>query len=388
MRRKTKRYLLIVFIFSIAIAAWLGLSMMKPPPEKKETVKVDLLVDVMPLTIETVSLTVASQGTVRPRTETILSAEVSGSIVSISRKFVPGGVFGKNEVLMRIDPTNYIVAVDQAEALLEQRQIEYDGAAKLRRQGYRAESEYASAAAALASAKAELVRARRNLERTYIRLPYDGMVRTKETELGQYVNVGSRVGVVFATDEAEIRLPLTDSDLAFVDLPDAGEMSETGAVYGPKVTLTAVQKGQTMVWYGRIVRSEGVVDEKTRVTYAVVRIEDPYQMSAAASAAPPLPMGTFVAATIEGKSMQNVLRIPRSALRGNGQVIVVDDNSLVQIRSVDILRADADYAYLLGGAVEGERLCLTAIENPINGMRVRTSDEHDDRAITASGVDG
>lgn len=388
MQRQTKRYLLIVSIFSVSIAIWFGLSMMKPSPVKKETVKVDLLVDVMPLVIETVSLTVASQGTVRPRTETILSAEVAGSIVSISRSFIAGGVFGKNEVLMRIDPTNYVVAVDQAEALLEQRQIEYDGAAKLRRQGYRAESEYASAAAALASAKAELVRARRNLERTYIRLPYDGMVRTKETDLGQYVNVGSRVGVVFATDEAEIRLPLTDSDLAFVDLPDARGISGTNSTNGPKVTLTAVQKGQTMTWYGRIVRSEGVVDEKTRVTYAVVRIEDPYQLSAAASAAPPLPMGTFVAATIAGKRMQNVLRIPRSALRGNGQVIVVDDNSLVQIRSVDILRADADYAYLLGGAIEGERLCLTAIENPVNGMRVRTSDEHDDQAITASGVGG
>ncbi len=388
MTRKTQRYLLIAGIFAFAFAIAGGLSQMKPPPEKKDVVTVDLLVDVMPLSVETVDLTVASQGTVRPRTETILSAEVSGAIVSISHKFIPGGVFHENEVLMRIDPTNYVVAVDQAEALLQQRQIEYDGAAKLRSQGYRAESEYASAAAALASARAELVRANRNQERTYIRVPYDGMVRSKETDLGQYVSTGSRLGVVFATDQAEIRLPLTDKDLAFIDLPDASEISASGEGAGPRVTLTAVQRGQTTRWEGHIVRSEGVVDEKTRVTYAVVRIDDPYQLSGSEVGVTPLPMGTFVAATIAGKSVQDVLRIPRSALRGNGQIIIINDDNLVEIRSVDILRADADYAYLLGGAVAGERICLTAIENPINGMRVRTGDEAVNQAVAASDEKG
>ena len=385
MTRKIKRSLLIVGIFVVAVGGAVLLGNMKPPPEKKETVTVDILVEVMPLVMETTHLTVESQGTVRPRTETILSAEVSGSIVSISPKLIAGGVFKRDEELMRIDPTNYLVAVDQAEALLEQRQIEFDGAAKLRSQGYRAESEYASAAAALASARAEVVRSKRNLERTYIRLPYTGMVRSKDSDLGQYVNIGTRLAVAFATDQAEIRLPLTDKDLAYVDLPDASAISTTGGSEGPLVTLTAVQKGQDVHWQGHIVRSEGVVDEKTRVTYAVVRIDDPYQLAADDMSIAPLPMGTFVAATIEGKIVENVLRIPRSALRGNGQIVLVDDNDLLQIRSVQILRADADYAYLLGGALEGERVCLTAIENPINGMRVRTGDEGSAQSLAATG---
>jgi multidrug efflux pump subunit AcrA (membrane-fusion protein) len=99
-------------------------------------------------------------------------------------------------------------------------------------------------------------------------------------------------------------------------------------------------------------------------------------------------MGTFVAATIEGKTVENVLRIPRSALRGNGQIVLVDDDDLLQIRSVQILRADADYAYLLGGALEGERVCLTAIENPINGMRVRTAASDSTRPIAANTEEG
>jgi len=373
MTRNLKRYLLIAGIFAVAIGGSVMLSQMKPPPEKKESTNVDLLIDVMPLVAETVNFEVQSQGTVRPRTETVLSGEVAGAIVSISPKFIPGGVFGKDEVLMRIDPTNYLVAVDQAKALLAQRQIEYDGSLKLREQGYRAEAELASAKAALASARAELVRAQRNLERTYIRLPYAGMVRAKETDLGEYVNVGSRLGVTFATDYAEIRLPLTDADLAFVELPAATDAA--GNTSGPTVTLSATQRGQERTWEGRIVRSEGVVDENTRVTYAVARIEDPYRMQANDNGIAPLPMGTFVAASIEGATVDRVVRVPRSALRGNGQLVIVDTENRLEIRNVKKLRADAEYAYLIGGVEPGERISLTVIENPINGMRVRTEDD-------------
>jgi multidrug efflux pump subunit AcrA (membrane-fusion protein) len=203
MNRKAKRAFLITGIIAAAVGIAVGLGQLKPPPETKDIPDVAPLVEVLPLVEAPVSFSIASQGTVRPRTETILSAEVSGSIVSISQKFIAGGVFAQGEELMRIDPTNYTVAVDQAEATLEQRQIEYDGALKLRTQGYRAESEYASAAAALATAKADLVKAERNLERTHITLPYDGMVRVKEADLGQYVNPGTRLGVTFATDYAE-----------------------------------------------------------------------------------------------------------------------------------------------------------------------------------------
>ena len=222
------RKLLIFGILAAAIAIAVIMVQMRPEPPKKETVELDPLVEVLVLEHMTANFEINSQGTVLPRTETVLSAEVSGTITSISPKFIAGGVFDKNEVLMRIDPTNYEVAVKQADALVKQREIEYEGAVKLRSQGYRAEAELASAAAALATAEAELVRARRNLERTYIRLPYEGMVRSKETDLGQFVNPGSMLGVVFATDFAEVRLPLTDSDLAFVDLPVATDMTPSG----------------------------------------------------------------------------------------------------------------------------------------------------------------
>jgi len=375
MRRQTKRVLLIASIPAAAMGLAFGLSQMKPPPETKDIPDVAPLVEVLPLIESTQSFRIASQGTVRPRTQTILSAEVSGSIVSISPKFVAGGVFSAGEALLRIDPTNYVVAVDQALAMLTQRQIEYDGALKLRSQGYRAESEFASAAAALAAARADLVKAERNLERTHITLPYDGMVRAKEADLGQYVNPGTRLGVTFATDFAEVRLPLTDNDLAFIDLPGAKDISRSGAADGPLVNLSAIQKGRTMYWSAKIVRTEGVVDERNRVTYAVARIVDPYKLSGADGDESPLPMGTFVAADIEGTTVSSVIRVPRSALRGNNQLMFVDAENRLRIGKVDVVRADAKYAYLSGGAMLGDRISITVIESPINGMKVRTSDD-------------
>jgi RND family efflux transporter MFP subunit len=364
-----RKWVLIPGIFVVAIGAAMGLAQLKPEPPQRDTENLDLLVEVMQLEVSSERFRIRSQGTVRPRTQTILSAEISGSVVSISPKFIAGGIFARNDVLMRIDPTNYTVAVDKAEALVKQRQIEYDGSKKLRSQGYRAESEYASAVAALSSAQAELVSARRNLERTYIRLPYDGMVLSKDTDIGQFVSPGSQLGVAFATDRAEVRLPLTDTDLAFVDLPDAAEMSDTGTTDGPEVVLTAIQHGKPAKWDAQIVRSEGVVDERSRVTYAVALIPDPYQLQGDGE---PLPMGTFVGAEIVGTTVLDVIRIPRSALRGSNQVLVVNDENRIEIRTVNVLRADGKYAYIDGGVSAGEQITTTAIEAPTNGMSVRT----------------
>ncbi len=378
-----KRFALIAAILTGAVVAFLLMSQMRPAPPKKERVDLDPLVEVLELENMTANFEVTSQGTVRPRTETVLSAEVSGTIVEISPKFVAGGVFGRGEVLMRIDPTNYDVAVSQANALVRQRQIEYDGALKLRTQGYRAEAELASAEAALASAKAELVRANRNLERTFIRLPYAGIVRAKETDLGQFVNPGTRLGIVFATDYAEVRLPLTDLDLAFVDLPDALEITASGGSdAGPRVVLSATQRGEQQTWDARIIRTEGVVDEKSRVTYAVARITDPYALDGDGM---PLPVGTFVNATISGAAADNVIRVPRTIVRGSDELVFLDEEDKISIRKVQIIRGDADYLYIGGGAVPGERVVVTALEAPVNGTRVRTSaDERGDSSQVAS----
>ncbi len=380
------RILLILGIPALAIVTAVAMVGLREDPPKKQQVELDPLVDVVVLKKMTTNFAVRSQGTVQPRTETVLSAEVSGTISSISPKFIAGGVFQANEVLMRIDPTNYEVAVDQAEALVLQRQIEYDGAKKLKSQGYRAEAEFASAAAALATAKAEQVRAKRNLERTFIRLPYEGIVRSKDSDVGQFVSPGTRLGVTFATDFAEVRLALTDLDLAFVSLPDAADIAESGGADGPDVVLSAVRKGQATEWPAKIVRTEGVVDEKSRVTYAVARIDDPYRLH---SDGPALPVGTFVSAEIKGAVVENIIRIPRSVVRGSDKLVLVDDQNILRIRQMDVIRSDADFIYVSDDGLAGARVVQTALETPVNGMSVRTTTDAgsagDDETIIASG---
>lgn len=384
MKPATRKFVVIPGILIAAVALAVAMSQFAPEQPKRENRKLDLLVDTYPLELTTEQFRVRSQGTVQPRTQTVLSAEVSGAIIEMSPKFVAGGVFAANEVLMRIDPSDYRVAVNRTRALVKQRQIEYDGAKKLRSQGYRAESEYASAAAALAAAEAEFDSAQRNLERTYIRLPYEGMVLSKESDLGQFVNPGTRLGVTFATDVAEVRLPLTDQELAFVDLPGATDVARSGSADGPMVRLTATRKGRQEAWDARIVRSEGVVDERSRVTYAVAQIEDPYRLHGDGT---PLPIGTFVAAEIAGTQGVEAIRIPRTALRGSNQVLVVTADDKIDIRAVDIAYSDQGFVYVTGGVAPGERITTTAIEAPTNGMSVRTDDSpsEDDEAVVIAG---
>lgn len=377
------RILLVLGIPILAVIAVVTMVMARPEPPKKERVDLDPLVNIVELESMSSNFQVSSQGTVRPRTETTLSAEVSGTITSISPKFVAGGVFARSEVLMRIDPTNYDVAVDQARALVKQRQIEFDGATKLREQGYRAESELASAAAALATAKADLVRAQRNLERTYIRVPYAGMVRSKDSDLGQFVNPGTRLGVVFATDFAEVRLPLTDLDLAFVELPSATDLVRRPDKKGPGVRLSATQRGAPAEWAATIIRSEGVVDEKSRVTYAVAEIADPYKLS---SEGPILPIGTFVTANIDGLAAVDIIRVPRAVVRGSNELIFVDNDNKLRIRGVRIIRSDSRYVYVDEGARVGDQVVTTALATPINGMSVRIAGDEAAESAVESGT--
>jgi hypothetical protein len=160
-------------------------------------------------------------------------------------------------------------------------------------------------------------------------------------------------------------------DLAYVDLPGAAEIARSGGADGPAVTLSATQKGKPVEWAAKIVRTEGVVDEKSRVTYAVALVVDPYQLHGDGDS---MPMGTFVAATIHGAVAENIIRVPRRVVRGSNELVFVDSEDKLLIRNVEIVRADADYAFISGGAKAGERVVVTVLETAINGLQVRTTD--------------
>jgi RND family efflux transporter MFP subunit len=351
-------------------------------PERKDDMQAAMLVEAIPATVTSVDFTVTSQGSVMPRTETTLVAEVAGQIVSVSQNFIAGGFFRKGETLLQIDPSDYETALLRAQATLAARRAQLaDQRARseqalkdwvnLGRAGEPSDlvlrkPQLAEAQAAVQAAEAELKQAERNLERTRIRVPYDGLVRSKSVDVGQYVGPGTPLGVTFAVDRAEIRLPLSGNDLAFLEMPSATRLDADHRV---PVTLIAEGDGIGGRWSGEIVRTEGVVDATSRVVYAVVEIVDPYGVLGA-SEQPELKMGTFVRAEIRGRRANDVVILPRSVLQPDDTVLIANADRELEVRPVTVARAEPREVYISAGIADGELVVTTPLEAPIPGTRL------------------
>ncbi|MFK7886978.1 MAG: efflux RND transporter periplasmic adaptor subunit [Gammaproteobacteria bacterium] len=321
------------------------------------------------LTPQTVRFKVSGQGTVQPALETQIVAEVSGALVSVSDDFEAGSILAEGHVLVTIDPAMYIVERDEARAVLNQRQLEYNGIARLDAGSYRSKIDLAGARSALASARAAYARAQTNLDKTQIRMPYDGVVRLREVAPGQFVSRGTSIGSVFSSDRVEVRLALGQDDLKFVDLPQTGQLSATA---DRPVRVTGRYRGRDASWAGQIVRTEGVVDPRNRTTFVVVEVLDPYSQQPNGQKVP-LPIGTFVSAEIPGRYMRDVMVFPRQALRGNGQLMLVDEEDRLRLQDVPVIRAGADRVYVRADALGWQRLVLTTLDTPVNGRKVRVT---------------
>ncbi len=386
--KKLWRVLLPVLIVVGAVFLLKFMTSLKPPAEKKAPEEIAMAVEVVPVEVESLHFTVTSQGTVQPRTQTVLVAEVSGKIQWVAPELIAGGLVERGQDLLRIDPSDYLVAVKRAEAALAGR------VAQLAQERARAEQavkdwekldsrrgtaapdlvlrkpQLAEAEANVKAAEADLEKAQRDLERTRIVVPYDGLVRSKLADIGQYVTLGTQLGEVFAVDLAEVRLPLSGPDLKFLSLPGFPDPHRSGTA---PVTLSGVVAGEEQSWEAEIVRTERVVDERTRVVHAVAQVRDPYGLHAE-SPAPALPIGTFVRAEITGDWIDEVVVLPRHTLRNQDQVLIANAEDRLEIRRVELLRAGDENVYVAAGLKPKERVVTTAIETPIPGTRLKLGD--------------
>jgi RND family efflux transporter MFP subunit len=339
------------------------------------------LVRVLTVEPETVRLRVATHGTIAPRTESDLVSQVSGPVVWVSPSLVSGGFFEEGDALLRVDARDYAVTFERASATLARRLSERDLAAKeLARQreleGRAAASEARLddaenaervSVAALREARALLDQADRDLVRTKILAPFSGRVREKYADVGQFVNRGSRLARIYAIDYAEVRLPVPDDELAFLDLP----MVYRGDVLdaeGPSVELSTQFAGQRHTWIGRVVRTEGEIDPRSRMVNVVARIDNPYARS---GSRPPLAVGLFVDAEILGRVAEDVVVLPRIALREGDRVHVVDEDDALRLREVEVLRRESERVLIRAGLESGERVSVSPLAVAMEGMRVR-----------------
>ncbi len=379
MKNKLKVLLpLLVVVAGAALAAVIVIG--RPAVERQADAVPPPLVRAVAVSFEKLSLDVASQGTVEPLTESTLVAQVAGQVARVSPAFADGAFFRAGELLLAIDPRDYELGVAQAEAQVARARVGVEreqAEAELARQEWRElgrgeasalttrEPQLAEARAALEAAEASLEQARLNLSRTEIRAPFDGRVQEKRVDLGQFVGPGTPVASVFSTDSAEIRLPVAERDLRYLDIDLGGKLA---AGDGPEVRLRSTLGGQTAAWSGRVVRSGSRFNERTRMLDLFARVDDPFGRKL--PGATPLPMGLFVEATIAGKTASDVVVLPRSAVRGADRVLVVEDGRL-RYREVEILRIRGDQAIVSAGLEAGEQVCVSALETVVDGMSVR-----------------
>lgn len=343
------------------------------------------LVRVMHAHANEVRLSVASQGTVEPRTATTLAAEVAGRVLTISPSLRVGGFFDAGETLVTIDDADYRAALAKAEAEIArmERQQTWEQAeassalAEWQRLG-KGEApplvarlpQLQEARAALAAATAVRDQARRDLDRTIVRAPYAGRVREQRVDVNDFVHRGSVLARIYATDAVQVRLPLPDAELAHLDLDLAQGPESRASRPVTHVKLTAHFAGKEHDWSGRVVRTEGEIDPKTRMVHVIAEVEAPYAPQGD-PARPPLAVGMFVRAEIAGRTHADVVVLPREALRGHDRIWTVDAEQRLRFRTVGLLRAERERVIVANGLRAGEIVVLSPLEAPTDGMRVQ-----------------
>ncbi len=357
----------------VGFVAFVGvMGALRPKPERQEPNIAPPSVFYTVADTQSVTLDVSAQGEVRPRTDISLTAQVAGQIVSTSDEFVNGGAFEKGDVLIKIEDAPYRAAEAAAKARLAQEEAE----AALARKDYE-ELGLKEDPAALAlripqleQARAEYNAAKLDLDRTSIKAPFKGRVRERIVGVGQYVAPGAQLGRIFSTDVAEIKLPLTDNDLAKLGVPLAFTESEENP--GPTVIMSATIAGKMHEWTGRIARTEGAIDAATRQVVAIAVVDDPY--GEGADNGTPLAMGLYVEATITGKPYENAIVLPREALYGRDTVYTIAEDDTLTERKVEIVSTDRDTITLASGVEDGDRVVISPLRGASAGDKVSPAD--------------
>jgi RND family efflux transporter MFP subunit len=371
-----------VLVLVAGILVMQGLIAAKPEPEKTddEVRAVSLYVDAV--TSEDVRVAIRTQGEVRPKTEIELIPQVSGRIVAMSDSFNEGARFAPNSMLLKIDDADYRVAVVAAEARVAAAQTALErelATAEMKQEEWRdgrkdqAPTDFAlnltqvaEARANLRSAQAALSKARLDLERTEITVPFHGRVRERNVGIGQFVTAGMSMGRVYSTDTVEVRLPLTDAQLVELNLP-LGFTADSAAM-APAVQFSTTLGSREYRWTGEIVRVDGAIDEDTRLIYATAEVQDPYGL--AVDQGMPMAVGMFVNAEIAGAEEQLAFVMPRLALRSEDKVYVINEDNELEIRSVSVLSTSEDRVLVTSGVSAGDRVVTSPVPNAIDGMAV------------------
>jgi RND family efflux transporter MFP subunit len=377
----SKRKILIptaIVVVTIGVL-WL---IMKNPPESRRgrpAQTTQMSVEVQKLRPQFYEVMLDSFGTVKPRTESVLVAQVSGQINYVSSQFRDGGFFEKGDVLVKIDDRDYQAELKIAQSTLmsaKQTQLEENARSEQalvdwKRLGSGAKPgllvlrkpQMESAKAKVLSGEAQLEKARLKLERTQIVAPYAGRILKKKVDLGQVISTNSQMADIYAVDYVEIRLPIKNSDLALIELPEEYRNSDDEQKPLP-VSFQSDLIGEQS-WQGEVIRTEGAIDNNAQQLYIVAQIANPYQSSTTS----PIKIGQYVTAKIRGKALDRAMVVPNSAIYQGSYVYVVEEGVLIR-KEIQTRWKNAQDALISSGLEFGEDLVLTPLGQVSSGTPV------------------
>ncbi|MDC3331296.1 efflux RND transporter periplasmic adaptor subunit [Pseudomonadales bacterium] len=368
-----------IAVLLAAVAAAAGIIMSRPMPEQLTVSETTSAIRAMTVVKESLRLKIRSEGTVTPKTQTNVIPEIKGRVTWISPNLVVGGYFQAGDLLVTIDAADYEARTGlaqaqllRAEAELEHKRFELQRLQTLIKDNLVSQSNLENAARAHKIAKANVIeskinlaQAERDLSRTKITAPFEGMVRSESIDIGQFVQQGTPIASIYASDAVEVRLPIVNAQLAYLD-PANLQRGELDPATAPMIRLTARYAGTSFVWRGQLARTEGEIDAQSRMITAVARVRQDNQ----SPDVPPLQVGAFVAAEIEGQYLNDIVRLPRAALRPNSQVLIIDGDNRLRFRAVNVLRLENDFVLIDSGLESGEVVNLSPIQTVVDGMRV------------------
>ena len=376
---------LTLLILTLAVVAAAGIIMTRPMPEPVAIAPNVVAIRGIQMEAENIPLTIYAQGVVEPLTASELITQVNGRVAWVSPNFNAGGYFKQGEPLVRLESDDYQARVGLAEAREVRALAEFEHATfELKRMRALVKDQLVSQAmlenavrqtrlteAALKEAQINLDQAERDLDRTELRAPFDAIVRSKAVDLGEFVSMGKPLAQLFAADGFEVRLPVLDTQLAYLNLPSSIDATaHLNSANLPSVRLTAQYAGAAASWDAQLVRSESEIDRRSRMVTLVARVSG----TSNALSANPLPVGAFVNAEIEGITLENAFQLPRSALRQDNQVLVVDEESRLRFREVSIARYEQDRILIQSGLEDGDIVNISPIQAVVDGMEVSVTE--------------
>jgi RND family efflux transporter MFP subunit len=367
-----RRVIPILLIIGVVIVLLIVMRSMKTESAKIPDKPDGFLVETASLTPTDVTVYVSSQGTLQAKRQINLTSEITGRVQSMSPAFIAGGLFNQGDVLVQLDPADYQVAVARAEANLASAQASLDLEQAKSDQARKDWQSFGKtgqpsdlvlnipqldgAKASLKAAEADLQKARRDLEKTAIKAPFDGTVISKSVDLGQYVGMAGMLGVIAGTETAEVRLPLSNNEVAKLNLMSRPLNDQ------PLQVRFLNDQGQ-VVANGLIHRLEAAKDSRTLMNYAVAEIQNPFALG--------LRFNSFLQARITGNTHQDVFAIPSAWMMPNDQLAVYTPGGKLAIKQVHVTHKTDDHYYVDEGIDQADLIVTTPIQAPTAGMSLR-----------------